>query len=80
MVSYVLSKLYLTTASVTCAGQGLGKDKQGIREALKPAVKLNTHGLGHDASKEFTFNWWEHVYDTAVQNVNVEETKVRTYT
>ncbi|CAG0916277.1 unnamed protein product [Notodromas monacha] len=55
-------------------GEGLGKSKQGMKEALKPVVKLNTNGLGHDAAKEFTFNWWEHVYDTAAKNVDVEET------
>ncbi|XP_034243452.1 G patch domain-containing protein 4 [Thrips palmi] len=56
-------------------GQGLGKDSTGITTALKPKVKLNVFGLGHDSAQTFTYRWWEDAFNEAARNVNVETTK-----
>merc|ERR1711874_661230 len=35
--------------------------------------KFDNSGLGSDRGEEFTFNWWEHAFNKAAQNVQVEE-------
>ncbi|XP_058797907.1 G patch domain-containing protein 4 [Phymastichus coffea] len=47
-------------------GKGLGKDENGIAEALKPKLKFDTSGIGH---KDTDFQWWTSVYDKALKNV-----------
>ena len=54
-------------------GEGLGRGGHGMAEAIKPKLKFDNSGLGHDRGEEFTFNWWEHVFNKAAQNVQVEE-------
>jgi len=54
-------------------GEGLGRGGQGMTEAIKPKLKFDSAGLGHNRGEEFTFNWWEHVFNKAAQNVRVEE-------
>lgn len=55
------------------AGKGLGKNEGGIAEALKPTLKFDTTGVGHNASEQFTFNWWENVYNQAADNIKVRK-------
>lgn len=52
-------------------GKGLGKNEDGISEALKPKLKFDTAGVGHSSSEQFTFNWWENVFNNAAENINV---------
>lgn len=52
-------------------GDGLGKLKDGIKEAIKPKRKANNLGLGFKLGAEFQDNWWEKVFDKAAANVNV---------
>ena len=54
-------------------GEGLGRGGHGMAEAIKPKLKFDNSGLGHDRGEEFTFNWWEHAFNKAAQNVQVEE-------
>jgi len=56
-----------------CEGEGLGRGGHGMAEAIKPKLKFDNSGLGHDRGEEFTFPWWEHVFNKAAQNVQVEE-------
>ncbi|KAK3930564.1 G patch domain-containing protein 4 [Frankliniella fusca] len=56
-------------------GQGLGKNSTGITTALKPKVKLNTAGIGHDPAQEFTYRWWEDAFNSAASNINIEKTQ-----
>lgn len=51
-------------------GQGLGKDNDGITKAIKPTLKFDTAGLGHDKAETFTDHWWVNMYDNASNNVN----------
>ncbi|KAF7994002.1 hypothetical protein HCN44_011271 [Aphidius gifuensis] len=49
-------------------GKGLGKNENGITEALKPKLKFDTSGVGHTDSE---YKWWEFVYNKATDNVNI---------
>ncbi|CAH1403589.1 unnamed protein product [Nezara viridula] len=53
-------------------GEGLGKNSDGITEAIKPKRKTNNLGLGYKLGSEFKDNWWESVYDNAASNVIVK--------
>lgn len=53
------------------AGKGLGKNEDGIAKPLKPKLKFDNHGIGHDPAEHFTNNWWEQVYNKAASNVKV---------
>lgn len=50
-------------------GEGLGKNRDGITKALKPKLKFDNAGLGHDISREFTDDWWRKLYDNAANNI-----------
>ncbi|EDV25730.1 uncharacterized protein TRIADDRAFT_63810 [Trichoplax adhaerens] len=54
-------------------GKGLGKDEDGIAEAVKVNIKQDTAGVGHDPGKEFTFHWWEHVFNKAADNIVIKK-------
>ena len=47
-------------------GQGLGASNQGIQAPIKPSLKFDTTGVGHDPAAEFTSNWWEANYNRFV--------------
>jgi hypothetical protein len=57
-------------------GKGLGRNESGITEALKPKLKFDTRGVGHDASEQFTYHWWEHAFNKAANNIQVSTTNV----
>lgn len=50
----------------------MGKHEDGIQTAIKPKLKFNNYGVGHDAGAEFTNRWWENVYNNALNNVDVK--------
>lgn len=54
-------------------GCGLGKTSQGIPSALKPSLKFDTTGIGHDPAKEFVDRWWEDAYKKAANRIEVEQ-------
>ncbi|CAK9302804.1 unnamed protein product [Gordionus sp. m RMFG-2023] len=51
-------------------GDGLGKNKDGIKEPLKISIKKDNDGIGFDRSLEFSNRWWETLYNKAADNVN----------
>ncbi|XP_014379663.1 G patch domain-containing protein 4 isoform X1 [Alligator sinensis] len=53
-------------------GKGLGKKENGIAEAIKVKVKCDTAGVGHDPAEQFTFHWWDHVFNKSAANIAVE--------
>ncbi|XP_060522185.1 G patch domain-containing protein 4 isoform X6 [Cylas formicarius] len=53
-------------------GKGLGKDEKGLSTALKPKLKFDNAGLGHDPGEQFTNNWWESLFNKASQNIHVQ--------
>uniref|UniRef100_A0A670YMM1 G patch domain-containing protein 4 n=1 Tax=Pseudonaja textilis TaxID=8673 RepID=A0A670YMM1_PSETE len=58
-------------------GKGLGKQENGIAEALKVKMKCNTAGVGHDSAEEFTYHWWDHLFNSSAANITVEAEQVR---
>ncbi|XP_048369087.1 G patch domain-containing protein 4 [Sphaerodactylus townsendi] len=53
-------------------GKGLGKKENGISEAIKVKVKCDAAGVGHDSAEQFTFHWWDHVFNSSAANISVE--------
>lgn len=60
-------------------GKGLGKEGQGIVDAIKPTLKFDTSGIGHDIAKEFTTNWWDLAFKKAANKIEVEQTQVNLF-
>ena len=52
-------------------GKGLGKQEDGIVEAIKPKLKFDTTGVGHKS--DVCNNWWESVFNKAAKNICVEK-------
>ncbi|XP_041648529.1 G patch domain-containing protein 4 [Cheilinus undulatus] len=53
-------------------GKGLGRAENGISEAIKVKVKCNKGGVGHKEGEQFTFHWWDHVFNKASSSLQVE--------
>ncbi|XP_076006413.1 G patch domain-containing protein 4 [Genypterus blacodes] len=53
-------------------GKGLGRDEDGIAQAIKVKVKCGKGGVGHKESEQFTFHWWDHVFNKASASLQVE--------
>jgi len=56
-------------------GKGLGKHENGIAKAIKPLLKFDTTGVGYDSGKEFSYHWWDHIFNSAAKNITVEKSK-----
>ena len=67
-----LLKIY----NLPCLGQGLGKYSQGMSEPIKPSLKFDKTGVGHDPAKEFTDTWWSDAYKQAADNVVIGHDQV----
>ncbi|XP_054637139.1 G patch domain-containing protein 4 [Dunckerocampus dactyliophorus] len=53
-------------------GKGLGREENGIAEAIKVKVKCDKGGVGHKEGEQFTFHWWDHVFNKASSSLQVE--------
>jgi hypothetical protein len=58
-------------------GCGLGRDEDGIKEAIKVKLKFDQTGIGHNEADQFTFHWWDHTFNKAANNIKVKQTQVR---
>ncbi|MGH0178975.1 UNVERIFIED_CONTAM: hypothetical protein FKN15_000284 [Acipenser sinensis] len=58
------------------SGKGLGKRENGISEAIKVKVKCDKSGVGHHEGEQFTFHWWDHVFNKASSNLAVEASEM----
>ncbi|KAK2172471.1 hypothetical protein NP493_954g00001 [Ridgeia piscesae] len=56
-------------------GSGLGRSEDGIKEAIKVKIKNDTTGVGHDPGKEFSYHWWDHVFNKAASRIQVHNTE-----
>ncbi|XP_072173664.1 uncharacterized protein [Diadema setosum] len=56
-------------------GKGLGRTESGITDAIKPKLKFDTAGMGHNAGEQFSFHWWDHVFNSAAKNISVENSE-----
>ncbi|XP_034946947.1 G patch domain-containing protein 4 [Chelonus insularis] len=50
-------------------GKGLGKNENGMIEAIRPKLKFDTTGIGHKESNDY--EWWKIVFDKAASNVDI---------
>uniref|UniRef100_A0A3Q4BP19 G patch domain-containing protein 4 n=1 Tax=Mola mola TaxID=94237 RepID=A0A3Q4BP19_MOLML len=57
-------------------GKGLGRAENGISEAIKVKVKCDKGGVGHKEGEQFTFHWWDHVFNKASSNLQVESDQI----
>lgn len=55
-------------------GKGIGRNEDGISEALKVKIKADNAGVGHDPGEQFTYHWWDHAFRKSAQNINVSDT------
>lgn len=46
-----------------------------MKSAIKVKLKNNTGGLGHDQGAEFTFHWWDHIFNKAASSFKVNESE-----
>lgn len=53
-------------------GKGLGRAENGISEAIKVKVKCDKGGMGHKQGEQFSFHWWDHVFNKASSGLVVE--------
>jgi len=56
-------------------GDGLGLYGQGITDAIKPKLKFDSNGVGHNKADEFEFHWWDHVFNKAAKSITIEDTE-----
>ncbi|CAG8479744.1 449_t:CDS:10 [Acaulospora colombiana] len=54
-------------------GQGLGKNSEGRKKPIVVSEKNDTRGLG-DNSADWSFEWWDHVYNNTLDNIKVSKT------
>lgn len=52
-------------------GQGIGKNEDGIVKPIKANLKFDNTGLDYDKASEFTNHWWERVFNSAADNLNI---------
>ncbi|XP_029958673.1 G patch domain-containing protein 4 [Salarias fasciatus] len=52
-------------------GKGLGRAQSGISEAIKVKVKCDKGGVGHREGEQFSFHWWDHVFNKASSSLQV---------
>uniref|UniRef100_A0A8C6QA41 Uncharacterized protein n=1 Tax=Nothobranchius furzeri TaxID=105023 RepID=A0A8C6QA41_NOTFU len=47
-------------------------NENGISEAIKVKVKCDKGGVGHKEGEQFSFHWWDHVFNKASASLQVE--------
>jgi hypothetical protein len=50
---------------------GLGKNENGITDAIRAKFKFDQKGFGSGELKEETNHWWERTFNEASNNINV---------
>jgi len=53
-------------------GKGLGRYETGMKSAIKVKIKRDQAGMGHDMAEEFTFQWWDHVFNRAASKIKLK--------
>uniref|UniRef100_H2MN49 G patch domain-containing protein 4 n=1 Tax=Oryzias latipes TaxID=8090 RepID=H2MN49_ORYLA len=57
-------------------GKGLGRAENGISEPIKVKVKCGKGGVGHREGEQFSFHWWDHVFNKASSSLQVQAHQV----
>lgn len=56
-------------------GDGLGKNNDGISQAIKANLKFDQAGFGEDPTAQTGNFWWERVFNEASSNLKVAKDK-----
>lgn len=56
-------------------GEGLGKEKGGIKRAITVSRRTDNRGVGSDAN-QWNSSWWDHLYNKASVNTSTTNTPV----
>jgi len=43
-----------------------------MKTAIKVKIKRDQAGIGHDMAEEFTFQWWDHVFNRAASKIKIK--------
>lgn len=54
-------------------GEGLGKDRNGIRDAVKLKTQFHTHGLGHKPEPEWKTHNWTEIYESSLRGITTDD-------
>lgn len=54
-------------------GEGLGKERNGIRDAVKLKTQFHTHGLGHKPEPEWKTHNWTEIYEFSLRGIMTSE-------
>lgn len=72
-MEHVTFRLQYKHSGTFANGKGLGKEESGISKAIKVNIKNDTAGVGYDAGDQFSFHWWDHVFNKAAKSIVVQE-------
>ncbi|KAF6729448.1 G patch domain-containing protein 4 [Oryzias melastigma] len=68
----IASSCRCVTDPALSAGKGLGRAENGISEPIKVKVKCDKGGVGHREGEQFSFHWWDHVFNKASSSLQVQ--------
>lgn len=71
-VKSITSQCRMVKNGIFVTGSGIGSKNQGISEPIKPQLKFDTSGVGHDPAKEFTHHWWDMAFNKAAKRIKVD--------
>ncbi len=54
-------------------GQGLGKNSDGMKDAIQVTMKQDNFGLGKGVDSEWSFAWWDHAFNKACLSIQVDK-------
>ena len=60
------------SSSLLLTGKGIGRTFIGRARAIRPKLKFDKSGIGGEDKEKFTFAWWDHAFNRAAQNIQVE--------
>uniref|UniRef100_A0A8B9V2X6 Uncharacterized protein n=1 Tax=Anas zonorhyncha TaxID=75864 RepID=A0A8B9V2X6_9AVES len=59
------------------SGCGAPRERRSLcPQALRVKVKCDSAGVGHNAAEQFSFHWWDHVFNESAANIAVEDGQV----
>ncbi|XP_065886138.1 G patch domain-containing protein 4-like [Dysidea avara] len=56
-------------------GKGLGRDEDGITQAIKVPLKKDTTGVGFNLSDDITCHWWTDYFNQTAKGISVKRSK-----
>lgn len=71
---YIYIYNYYLYNLLICSGEGLGKNKTGIKEVIQIKRREENKGLGKETkTPNWNDKWWENTYDKVLQSIKHNE-------